>query len=115
PEIGELAERLPIRLVPITGAEIEELRKTTPFFTEIAIPGSLYKGVDQPTPTLGIGALLLVSAKVSEETVHGITRALWHKSTRAALDTGHPEGKRIQLESALQGVPIPLHPGAEKY
>jgi TRAP-type uncharacterized transport system substrate-binding protein len=51
---------------------------------------------------------------VSEDVVYGITRALWHKSTRAALDS-HPTGKRIQLESALQGVPIPLHAGAEKY
>ncbi len=115
PEIAELAERLPIRVVPITGAEIEELRKTTPFFVETAIPGGLYKGADQPTPTLGIGALLVVSAKVSEDTVFGLTRALWHKSTRAALDSGPPAGKRILLESALQGVPIPLHAGAERY
>ena len=115
PEIAELAERLPIRLVPITGAEVEELRKTTPFFVETAIPGGLYKGADQTTPTLGIGALFVVSSKVNEETVYGITKALWHKSTRATLDAGKPEGKRIQLESALQGVPIPLHPGAERY
>ncbi len=115
PEIAELAQRLPIRLVPITGAELKELSKTTPFFVETAIPGGLYNGADQPTPTLGIGALFVVSSRVSEETVYGITRALWHKSTRAALDSGHPAGKRIQLESALHGVPIPLHAGAEKY
>ena len=115
PEIAELAERLPIAVVPIVGSELEELRKTTPFFVETAIPGGLYKGADKPTPTLGIGALLVVSSKVSEDTAYGITRALWHRSTRTALDAGHPLGKRIQLESALQGVPIPLHPGAEKY
>ncbi len=114
PEIAELAERLPIKLVPITGAELEELRKTTPFFVETAIPGGLYNGADQPTPTLGIGALLVASARVPDDVVYGLTRALWHKSTRAVLD-GHPTGKRIQLESALQGVPIPLHAGAEKY
>lgn len=115
PEIAELADRLPIRIVPITGAEIEELRKTTPFFVETAIPGGLYKGADQPTPTLGIGALMVVSAKVTEETVYGIARALWHKSTRAILDSGHAAGKRIHLESALHGVPIPLHAGAVRY
>jgi TRAP transporter TAXI family solute receptor len=115
PEIAELAERLPIQVVPIAGPELDELRKTTPFFVETAIPGGLYKGADKPTPTLGIGALLVVSSRIAEETVYGIARALWHKSTRTALDAGHPLGKRIQLESALQGVPIPLHPGAEKY
>jgi len=115
PEIAELAERLPIAVVPIAGTELDELRKTTPFFVETAIPGGLYKGADKPTPTLGISALLVVSSRISEDTVYGIARALWHRSTRAALDSGHPLGKRIQLESALQGVPIPLHPGAEKY
>jgi uncharacterized protein len=114
-EIAELAERLPIQLVPIAGRELDELRKTTPFFVETTIPGGLYKGAETPTPTLGIGALLVVSSRISEETVFGITRALWHRSTRSALDAGHPLGRRIQLESALQGVPIPLHPGAEKY
>ena len=98
------------------GAHRECLRAARrPSSVETAIPGGLYKGADQPTPTLGLGALFVVSARVSEETVLGITRALWHKSTRAALETGPPAAKRIQLESALQGVPIPLHPGAEKF
>jgi TRAP transporter TAXI family solute receptor len=114
-EIAELAERLPILLVPIAGPEVDELRRTTPFFIEVSIPAGLYPGVDKKTATLGIGALLVVPAKVADDTVYGITRALWHKSTRTTLDAGHPQGKQIQLESALQGVPIPLHPGAERY
>jgi uncharacterized protein len=114
-EIAELAERLPIKLVPVAGPEIDELRRTTPFFIETTIPAGLYAGVDQKTATLGIGALLVVHARSAEDVVYGIVKALWHKSTRTALDTGHQQGKQIQLESALQGVPIPLHPGAERY
>ena len=35
--------------------------------------------------------------------------------TRKLLDKGHAKGSAIQLASALKGVLIPLHPGAEKY
>jgi uncharacterized protein len=31
------------------------------------------------------------------------------------LDNGHSKGKVIRKETALKGVLIPLHPGAERY
>ena len=31
------------------------------------------------------------------------------------LAAAHAAGKAIKLESALEGMPIPLHPGAAKY
>jgi hypothetical protein len=33
---------------------------------------------------------------------------------RTALDTGHAKGKAIQKATALEGVGIPLHAGAEE-
>jgi TRAP transporter TAXI family solute receptor len=115
PEVLELAQRLPIKLVPIQGPEIETLRSTAPFFTVSPIPPGQYKGVDASVITLGVGTLLLASAKVDDNTVYGITKALWHKSTQAILAKGPPEARRISIDNALAGVPIPLHPGAERY
>ena len=34
---------------------------------------------------------------------------------RTAMDAGHAKGKDIKKETALQGVGIPLHAGAEKF
>jgi uncharacterized protein len=31
------------------------------------------------------------------------------------LDSGHAKGRVIKLETALEGLGIPLHPGAEKF
>ena len=31
------------------------------------------------------------------------------------LEARHPLGKRIRLETALDGIDIPLHPGAERF
>jgi len=56
-----------------------------------------------------------VSARMPEDLVYGIARALWHPSTRSLLDGGHPEGRNIRLDTALDGIAIPLHAGAERY
>jgi TRAP transporter TAXI family solute receptor len=84
-------------------------------FQGAVIPPDIYKGVNLPTVTIGVGVLLVISAKVDDDTAYGIARALWHKNTRGVFDNGPPEAKRIRVENAVAGVPIPLHPGAERY
>ncbi|MDX1575691.1 MAG: TAXI family TRAP transporter solute-binding subunit [Kiloniellales bacterium] len=31
------------------------------------------------------------------------------------LDSGHPKGRLIRIETALDGLGVPLHPGAARY
>ena len=69
------------------------------------------KGVE----TIAVGAQWMTASKQPDELVYEITKALWSDKTRAALDAGHAKGKVITKETALQGVGIPLHPGAEKF
>ena len=57
----------------------------------------------------------MTSAKIDEGLVYEMTKALWSDKTRAALDAGHAKGKVIRKETALAGVGIPLHAGAEKF
>jgi TRAP-type uncharacterized transport system substrate-binding protein len=57
----------------------------------------------------------VVGAEVDEELVYGITKALWHDNARNLLDNGHAKGHSITLDTALDGIGIPLHPGAERY
>ena len=47
--------------------------------------------------------------------IYNVTAALWNPSTRKLLDSGHAKGRAIRLETAVQGLGIPLHPGAEKF
>lgn len=110
----ELAEAALIDLVPIVGPEVDKLLEDLPFFTRQSLPVSTYPGIPA-IDTLSVGAQWVVSAAVSEETVYAITRALWHPTTRQLLDGGHPKGSQIVIEQALDGLGIPLHPGAERY
>ena len=110
----ELTEDELVEMVPITGEEVDKLLAERPFFARDAVADGTYPGIPM-VETLSVGAQWVVSEKVPEETVYAITAALWHPTTRQLLDEGHPKGGQIVLEKALEGLGIPLHPGAERY
>jgi len=112
--IQELADESLIALVSIDGPEAAALAERYPFFSQDAIASGTYFNVPY-TPTLSVGAQWLVGANLPEEEVYDITRALWHEKTRRLLDSGHPKGRLIRIETALKGLGVPLHPGAERY
>ncbi len=112
--VAELANDSLIRIIPITGAKADKLRAAYPFFAADRIAAGTYLNVPV-TETLSVGAQWLVSADLSEDLVYGITSALWAPSTRRLLDNGHPKGRLITIETALDGLAVPLHPGARRY
>lgn len=113
--IAELASQMAITLVPITGDGASAIREAYPFFAEDLVPAGTYEGVAADTTTLAVGAQWVTSADQPEELIYGITQALWNDNTRKLLDSGHAKGKAIRPETALSGVGIPLHPGAERF
>ena len=110
----ELASAAPIKLVPIDGAGAEALAAEHGFFSLSAIPAGTYEGVDG-TATVAVGAQWFTSAKEDETLIYNITKALWNDESRVLLDAGHAKGKTITPDSALAGIGVPLHAGAEKF
>ncbi|MEH0074560.1 TAXI family TRAP transporter solute-binding subunit [Pannonibacter sp. Pt2] len=112
--IVELASAAKIKLVPIDGDTAASLTGKHAFFASSDVPEGVYEGVPATT-TVAVGAQWITSSDESEELVYEITKALWNDNTRKLLDTGHAKGKSITKETALDGIGIPLHPGAEKF
>jgi uncharacterized protein len=115
PAIAELAAATPIRLLPIGDDIFDKLKKRYPFFSRTSIPADAYLRLDGDTPTAGLNAVWVVAANVPDTTVYEITKSLWSDATRKFLAARHVIGRRIAPERALDGVDIPLHPGAEQY
>ena len=113
--IAELASQHAITLVPIEGEAAAAIRAKYTFFAEDKFPGGTYDGAGDDVATLAVGAQWVTSADQPEELIYEITKALWNESTRKLLDSGHAKGKAIRPETALAGVGIPLHPGAERF
>jgi len=112
--IAELAATAEIELVPITGPEAAALVSRYPFFLPDEIPGDAYKGVGG-MKTLSVNAVWTTTSRQSDELIYNVTAALWHASTRTLLDSGHAKGRAIKLATAVEGLGIPLHAGAERF
>ncbi|MNZ14721.1 ABC transporter, phosphonate, periplasmic substrate-binding protein [compost metagenome] len=77
------------------------------------IPAGTYDGQSADVPTVAITNILVSHDKVSDEVAYQMTKLLFDNLER--LGNAHAAAKDIKLETAAQNLPIPLHPGAERY
>ncbi len=112
--VVELASSADITLVPVAGDEATDIIEDYGFFSADAIPAGTYEDIGE-TGTLAVGAQWITSADQDEELIYQITQALWNEKTRRLLDVGHAKGASVTPETALEGIGIPLHPGAERF
>ena len=110
--IQALAERVPIRILPIDGPLRQELMRRYPFFSEASLPAGSY-GAPGAIGTVAITALLVCQAALPEETVTQLLQALF--ANLAYLKQAHPRGADITLEAAPRGLAVPLHPAAARF
>jgi hypothetical protein len=110
----ELASSVSIKLIPIDGAGAKKLTDKHGFFSQSSIPEDTYEGV-KSTNTVAVGAQWFTSAKEDDDLIYNITKALWNAESRKLMDVGHSKGKTITPDTALAGVGVPLHPGAERF
>jgi len=103
----------PVDLLAIPDGVIQEIGKTYPFYVPVTIPRTTYKGMSRDVKSVAVKMLLLASAKVPDEDVYTVTKALFANLDR--LKASHKMGETLTREKALEGVTIPLHPGAEKF
>ena len=111
--LQELAFSAGLVLVPVDSVAAEKICKKYNYYTVTSIPGGTYKGTDSDTAALAIKATLAVNAKLDEEIVYQMTKALFENLSDLA--TAHAKGKEVSAQSAVTGVSVPLHPGAKKY
>ncbi|APO87231.1 TAXI family TRAP transporter solute-binding subunit [Marivivens sp. JLT3646] len=101
-------------LVNVTGAAIDGLVAANPYYRTATIPGGMYRGNDADTATFGVGATLVTSAAVSEETVYQLVKAVFEDID--GFRGLHPAFANLDpKQMANDGLSAPLHPGAERY
>ena len=129
--ITELSTTTDVILVPIEEKMIKKLVKMFPFYAKVVVPAGTYRGVDKEVATITTMAQWVVDAGVPTNVVYELTKALWEKGKfvlrkkggkAAAAPSGaeimakaHAKGRDVTLDTALDGMAIPLHPGAAKF
>jgi TRAP transporter TAXI family solute receptor len=108
--IKDLATSLPITVVAVPASVAEKLGAP---FQAATIPVGTYEGQKEDVPTLAITNILVTRADVSDDEAYQMTKQLFEHLD--AMVAAHSAAKGIKLENAAKGLPIPLHPGAERY
>ncbi|WP_191061592.1 TAXI family TRAP transporter solute-binding subunit, partial [Geminicoccus harenae] len=108
--IRDLATSVPITVVPIEAALIEQIGQ--PFYAA-TVPAGTYDGQDSDVPTAAVPNYLVTHSDVPDETAYQMTAQLFGHLDQLA--SAHAAAKAIRLEDALNGMPLPLHPGAERF
>lgn len=111
--VTEVAQTSDIVVVPIASEKIAQLEKDYPFYTEVVIPKGTYKGQEADITTAAVMAMLVVPEDLDEDLAYNLTKSLFEKR-QVIIDT-HTRGNDIQLETALKGMPIEVHPGSQRY
>jgi uncharacterized protein len=111
--IQELTTTKNIRYLSISPEPFNAINKKYPYYTKGIIPANIFKGQAQEVSTIIMWGVLTSLAKFDEELAYKITRLTFEN--KKELVELSPLSKEISLETATVGLPIPLHPGAEKY
>ena len=97
-------------IVPVEDDKADALIEKYPYYAKETIPSGTY-GMANEVPTVSVLAMLAVSNDLPEDLVYDITKAIYENTDKIT----HPKGQYIKAETALDGIDIDVHPGAQKY
>ena len=109
--IRDLATSVKIVVVSVPADVVAKIGD--PAYQATVIPAGTYEGQTADVPTAAIPNFLVTHSGVSDELAYQMAKSLYDN-----LDTmvaAHNAAKAIKRENAVKGMPVPLHPGAERY
>ena len=109
--IRDLASTMKISFVSIPADVTAKIDNAA--YQAATIPAGTYDGQDAAVPTVAITNILVSHEGVSDDVAYQMTKLMFDNLDR--LGTAHSAAKDIKLETATKNLPIPLHPGAERY
>ena len=109
--LRDLATSVKIVIVPIPADVVAKVGD--PAYQAGTVPANTYEGQTSNVPTAFVQNFLVTHEGVPTDTVYKMTKAMFENLDH--LVAAHAAAKAISKQTALVGMPLPLHPGAEKY
>lgn len=97
-------------VVPVSVDKAEALIAKYPYYAVDAIPAGTY-GLASEVPTVSVLAMIATTSDLPDDVAYGITKAIYANADKIS----HAKGAFIKAETALDGIGIPVHPGAQKF
>jgi TRAP transporter TAXI family solute receptor len=101
-------------IVEVAGEKIDKLVEVNDYYRTAVIPGGMYRGTDTDTKTFGVGATFVSSAKVPDNVIYYVVKAVFENFDQ--FKKLHPAFANLKKEEMIKdGLSAPLHDGAVKY
>lgn len=113
--VEQIASEKPIRILEVPDEIYNKLKEKYPFYTQVVIPAGTYSGLNEDVKTVAVMSMLLVRDDVPEDVVYQMVKILFEHANELKQEVQKQSVQYISLEHALEGLSIPLHPGAYKY
>lgn len=111
--VTDIAAQHDLKLISLDEELVKKLTTDYPYYTEIVIPAGTYKGVDEDINTVAVQAMLAVRSDMDEELAYNLIKTMYDNLDR--IKAAHSVGEIIKPETGTEGMPVDLHPGAQKY
>lgn len=112
--MADLAKEEPCHLLRYTDEELSRILADSDQYVRVTIPAGTYTGQTEDVATFGVKCLLCVDADMDEDLVYTITKTL--QQSIQDLTEQHPAvAAMAQGSFTCNNLPIPLHPGAQRY
>jgi TRAP transporter TAXI family solute receptor len=111
--ILDLATTHDIHMIGFTQDQTAKILKANETYSSVELAGGVYRGVDDPVPTIGVWNVLICQKSLDTDLVYSLVKALFEHNDY--LLKIHPSASYTTPENAVKYSPIPLHPGTIKY
>jgi len=102
-----------LRISSFTDEQLQRVNGEYDLWTPYLIPANTYPGQTDAVRTIAQPNFLAVRADVDPEVVYLITKTIYENLP--FLNNIHKATTAMELQKAVTGLPMPLHPGAVKY
>lgn len=102
-----------IKVLDFTSKDLEEINNNYPVWTPFTIKAGTYPGQEKDINTIAQPNFLAVTKDTPEETVYLLTKTIYENLP--FLNSVHKATTAMSLETAIAGLPMPLHKGAARY
>lgn len=97
-------------IVPVEADKAEALIEKYPYYANDTVPAGTY-GLAEDVPAVSVLAMLAVKEGLPEDVAYDITKAIYGNASQIQ----HAKAEYIKADTALDGIGIDVHPGAQKY
>jgi TRAP transporter TAXI family solute receptor len=113
--ITDTATVVDVDVLPIEGPNVDKLIEQYPFYAKQTVPAGSYPGVEEDTQTVSVMAMLAARADLDKDLVYKIMKAMYSEEGLKQIREAHAKFRSLSADQAMDGMSVPLHPGAEKF